>query len=273
MSRGASARIAEGSAALRRQRARRRTWLATSVACAFAVAALTWTMRETAPATVPIPASVVVAVPNKMILGDGSAVELKDGARIEEHFTDLERRVLLVAGEAHFTVRKNPERPFIVNAAGIHVRAVGTSFSVTLGETKVDVIVTEGIVAVDKLEQTANTHREVAKLNAGNRTTVEIASAAPPAVQLVTSAERKELLAWRIPRIELSATPLGEALRVYNQHSPVQITLADPALESLELTGVLRPDNPNALLHVLRVEFGLEAERRTASEIVLTKSR
>jgi transmembrane sensor len=45
-------------------------------------------------------------------------------------------------------VTKDPVRPFIVMAAGVAVRAVGTAFNVKLDSTAVEVLVTEGMVAV-----------------------------------------------------------------------------------------------------------------------------
>jgi transmembrane sensor len=62
------------------------------------------------------------------VLEDGSTVELNVGAQVEVFFTENERRVKLTAGEAHFSVTKNPERPFIVDVKGAEVRAIGTAF-------------------------------------------------------------------------------------------------------------------------------------------------
>ena len=60
-------------------------------------------------------------------LDDGTVVELNGGAEIEVQFTAAERRLRLVRGEAHFQVAKNPLRPFVVEAGGVAVRAVGTA--------------------------------------------------------------------------------------------------------------------------------------------------
>jgi transmembrane sensor len=57
--------------------------------------------------------------------------------------------VVLERGEAHFQVAKNPARPFVVVARGVEIRAVGTAFSVGLESTRVEVLVTEGQVAVE----------------------------------------------------------------------------------------------------------------------------
>ncbi|WP_156355585.1 FecR domain-containing protein, partial [Achromobacter sp. 2789STDY5608615] len=47
-------------------------------------------------------------------LPDGSRAELNSNSHIRVRFDDAERRVLLVAGEALFSVEKNAGRPFVV---------------------------------------------------------------------------------------------------------------------------------------------------------------
>jgi transmembrane sensor len=64
-----------------------------------------------------------------------------------------------------FHVVKDPRRPFVVTAAGVAVRAVGTVFSVQFERDEVGVLVTEGRVAVE----TAS--RPAAPATAGNRPT------------------------------------------------------------------------------------------------------
>ncbi|MBI4626652.1 MAG: FecR domain-containing protein [Verrucomicrobia bacterium] len=55
----------------------------------------------------------------------------------------------LARGKAHFTVAKNPSRPFVVSAGGGDVQAVGTVFNIRLRSEAIEVFVTEGKVQVD----------------------------------------------------------------------------------------------------------------------------
>lgn len=84
----------------------------------------------------------------QLSLADGSKVQLNTDSAVIVNFSREERRVRLERGEAHFTVAKDPARPFIVMAGGIDVRAVGTAFNVRLLSDSVDVLVTDGKVAV-----------------------------------------------------------------------------------------------------------------------------
>lgn len=242
-------------------------------------------------------ASTVVSLPARQLLPDGSVVELKPGAEISVNFAAASagpRRVVLKGGEAHFTVTKNPARPFIVEADGVEVRAVGTAFSVQRGGGEVAVLVTEGRVAVDKsppgrpageaaaaADVPAVAPAPLALVDAGSRAVVStVATSAAAEVREVSSAELSAKLAWRVPRLEFNGTPIAEVVAMFNRHAapqgaepPVRLTLADPALAALPLSGVLRADNITVLLQIMESSYGIQAERRPSGEIMLRKAR
>jgi transmembrane sensor len=85
----------------------------------------------------------------------------------------------------------------------------------------------------------------------------------------VPAAELAERLAWRVPRLEFSQTPLAEALELFNRHSRVRLVLGDADLGNLHLSGIVRADNTAALLQLLKSDFGLRSEPRGENEIVL----
>ncbi len=82
-------------------------------------------------------------------LPDGSVVDLNAGANLAVEYSPTGRRVRLLTGEAHFAVAKDPARPFVVSAGTVEVRAVGTAFNVRFAPVAVQVLVTEGQVAVE----------------------------------------------------------------------------------------------------------------------------
>jgi len=231
--------------------------------------------------------SAVVSLPAKRILPDGSVVELRDGTNIAVNFTDTLRHVTLLRGEAHFDVRENAKRPFVVAAQDVETRAVGTAFVVNLGGSSVEVLVTAGRVAVQKrlppdaatppspgstsLPPDASSLPRPVLVEAGNRVVIELAArvTTPPPVQAVAPPEMAEKLLWRVPRLDFSSTPLADVIALFNQHSRARFRLADPALGSLQLSGVLRADNADSLLQLLKIEFGIEVDRRGENGIVL----
>lgn len=281
---GAGERIAASSRAQRRRRRRIfGTFAGATLVLAFAAGVWVWSDRRVPQPATAQPSSLVLSAPAKQLLPDGSVVELRDGAKIEVAFSPDARRVTLAQGMAHFTVAENKAVPFIVRAGRIEVRAVGTAFAVEVEARRIDILVTDGVVAVDRATRSQDEGSSpgisaiepapppLATVGAGRRVTVETATAAVTAVVSVSTAEQSERLAWRVPRLELARTPLSEALAFFNRYSSVRLELADPALGALKLSGVLRPDNPNALLHVLAVDFGLESDRRADGVVVLRR--
>jgi transmembrane sensor len=277
---GATAEILSGLE--RRSRRRRSRRLATAGALAAAVAIGWFAFFPAAPvapeASAVAAAPVVVLHPARQVLGDGTIIDLRDGAEIAVEFTAQYRRVTLLHGEAHFAVAKNPERPFIVKAAGVDVRAVGTEFAVELGSSGVDVVVTEGKVAVEKREVPAadesayDPPRLLASLTAGRRVRVDPQSAVATEVTTVSPEEVADRLAWRVPRLEFSRTPLSEVVALFNEHNTTKLVLAHPALGQLRLSGTLRADRIEALTVTLRSDFGVRIETE-ADRIVIYPAR
>jgi transmembrane sensor len=143
----------------------------------------------------------------------------------------------------------------------------------------VEVLVTTGRVAVDRVADNAATDRAsmtqtIAMLDAGSRTLVEVEPvASKPVIEIVAPIEIDRRLAWRIPRLEFTRTPLSEAVLMINQHSPVQLSLADSALGEVRISGLLRVDNIETLFRLLEAEHGIKAEQRSSNEVVLRLGR
>lgn len=266
---------------VRRQRTRR---IAAGATCLGALVVLFAVLREpalpraTPPLAPPVATTATLLRPALQTLPDGSVVELKDGARIAVEFTPALRRITLVSGEAHFQVAKNPNRPFVVGAGQVEVRAVGTAFSVALAPALVDVLVTEGTVSVAAENRatptgTPSPRPSVALVNAGDRCVVD--ASLVPQVQGLSAGDADEKLAWRIPQLEFSRAPLPDVVDAMNRHaatkSAVRLEVGDPTLNQLTLTGFLRADNTEGLLRLLETNFNVSADR-SGTTIVLRRS-
>lgn len=257
---------------MRRNRRRKQLVAAVCSAGLIALGSLWLAPWKSSPAVVASTAEVIASTPTDRRLPDGSLVELKLGTRLMVDFSDSVRRVVLESGEAHFSVTKNPARPFVVVAGEVEVRAVGTAFAVGMSRGQVAVIVTEGRVALDQpvsgeessVATTRPSVRTVATLGVGDRVRIDAGtrrSTTVPVIEQLSAAELARELAWRVPQLTLSATPLSEVIPVFNRYGSERLVL-DPVLGDMRLGGVLRADNTNALLQLLKNEFGIEAERR-----------
>jgi transmembrane sensor len=237
----------------------------------------------------------VLLLPECRTLPDGSVAELKPGAEIAVEFTPEVRRVALRRGEVLFQVMKDATHPFVVAAGGIEARAVGTAFTVELRSTAVAVFVTEGRVSVNQAPsppsassspvstQPVAVPEPFAVLDVGKSIVVDIAP--QPAAPQITSVQPDELaerLAWRAPRVEFTRTSLAEAVAMLNGYSAgrrsagqrsVQFIIGDPALNEVRISGLFRVDKTDAFVGLLKKGFGIDAEPRGDSEIILRKAR
>ena len=227
-----------------------------------------------------------------LVLADGSVLELNGDTAAEVNFTSTERRVRLARGEAHFTVAKNPARPFLVEAQGVAVRAVGTAFNVRLGSREVEVLVTEGKVAVSEAPRTdsgalapalRSAPPAVDTLLVANQRAViaTVRSLVPgaatqlpaPLVEAVAPAAVRDVLAWQGPRLVFVDTPLAEVVAQFNRRNSVQLVLADDSLRSLPVGGSFRPENVETFVSLLESGGDVTADRTDPARLVLRRAK
>jgi transmembrane sensor len=246
-------------------RLRRHAWIP-GLAAALVVGLLVWrsdmvlpTQRFEAPLTEPC----------RIALVDGSVVDLNAGSRIEVRLSGSERRVRLRAGEAHFQVAHDPQHAFIVTANDVDVRAVGTAFDVRLSSERVEVLVTQGRV---QLNRPATSADQPAHLIAGERTTVTPASAAPVAIETVPVDVTRQLLSWQNRMTSFTDVPLCEMIERINRCNTTQFVLADDSLADRRIGGFIALNQIEAFVRLLDQD-GITADRASDGRIVLRRAR
>ncbi len=256
------------------------------LAAAAAIALLlTWERPwSRLPATSEAKPTAVAPAFERRVLEDGSTVDLARGSAIEVRFSTDERHVRLMRGEAFFTVAKNPARPFIVNAGGVNVRAVGTAFNVRLDAQSVEVQVTEGRVAVvtpeDRRRKSGDSpeDRPSALRPRSSETLVAAGERAvvprPPAVMSVPlprPAGQAAVSRSSARLLEFQSAPLALVVAEFNRGNRVQLSIADAELENLPIVASFRADNVEGFVRLLEATSGVTAER-TGDTITLRKA-
>lgn len=160
-------------------------------------------------------------------LPDGSLLTLAPNTNVTVDFTGLDRAVAMPSGEAHFTVHPDKERPFIVETAGVKVKAVGTAFDVRSEAGRVTVTVYEG--AVDVAAQGAAPERVAAGQRMLFDASSHLASIKPMDVARGAS--------WREGRLEYFGAPLSAVVADISRYSGTSIEIGDPQLAELSYTG------------------------------------
>jgi transmembrane sensor len=248
-----------------------------AVAAAAALVVVHWpTSGERAALPSPV-ASPADTAPHTFTLTDGTVVRVNTGSEVVEHFTAGERRVRLVRGEAHFNVAPNTERPFVVRAGEIDVRAVGTAFNVNLQSAAIEVLVTEGVVRLSPSDETVPTPTEstpISLLNSGHRALVTrqpVSSGVAVVVSAMSTEDISRALAWQEPLLRFGGATLAEVAASFELRTGRRVILADPALASLRLGGRFRADDIDGFAHVLATTLEIEVERADDGTLVLRK--
>ncbi len=185
-------------------------------------------------------------------LADGSMVAINTSSALEVDLKPKAREISLKQGEAWFQVAKDPERPFVVAAGPVRVRAVGTAFSVHRREQEasgVDIMVTEGVVEAWVEGVDAPRHR----LAAGDRLVLG-GAAATPVAESASDIERS--LAWRNGEIALDGESLDEAAKLFNRYNSRQIVIEDPDLAKERFVGLFQTNAPESFASAVAATLG-----------------
>jgi transmembrane sensor len=189
-------------------------------------------------------------------LPDGTQVTLAVGSelRVARDYGSSSRQVEL-AGEAHFSVRHDSTRPFIVRAGNATAEDLGTEFVVRAypGSDSVRVVVTSGRVALAARDDLR------AVLDSGQLGV--IAGGGAPVV--VREADLTPYLAWRDGRIVFRNVPLSAVATELGRWYDASFVVGDSAVANKHLSVELSAADPlDEVLRVVSLSVGVRYERR-----------
>jgi len=235
---------------------------------------------------------------DRVTLQDGSRVDLNTDSEIKVRFAGGERQIVLLHGEALFTVVHRPDWPFSVRAGVATIRAVGTRFSVRLRDNQeAEIIVIEGRIAIEGGRQRESGGERPGHIR--RRSTTNGDTGAPLASPLIatvghsrdgsaregsadpliafageqislnpmselsvtelTAAALKRSTAWTDGWIWFAQAPLPEAIAEFNRYHRRRLVLVDPELASLEIGGRFRSTDLDSFIATLEHSFHVRA--------------
>jgi len=188
-------------------------------------------------------------------LDDHSLIHLNARSQVAVRFSDHERAVRLLAGEALFKVTPDAVRAFKVDAGDAIIRVIGTQFDVDrrVGDTRVAVI--EGRVEIAPHEAHLP---QLAELTAGNGAHVK-----PDGKILRTPVDTADVTAWRQRRLVFRGNTLADIVTEFNRYNKTpQLVIEDESVGRLRYGGTFDADAPQALMDFLAQERSLRLQRR-----------
>lgn len=226
-------------------------------------------------------ASTQVGEQKNITLSDGSIVHLNTNSVVSIAYSDNERRISLLKGEAYFDVAHEKTRPFVVAAGDNTVTAIGTAFNVELvDDASFELVVTEGRVLVqDKAQQTAD---QDTKILTGQSPIIDegllVFSGEKALVktnisdrQSVTSEYMDDDLAWQKGMLVFKGETLDTVLDEITRYTPVRFQITDESLKNKRVAGYFKVGDIDALLNALESSFSIKNERVTEYTILLSE--
>ncbi|WP_129781793.1 FecR family protein [Peristeroidobacter soli] len=192
-----------------------------------------------------------------VLLPDGSTLELNARSRVRIEFTEKQRGIDLLQGQALFHVVADAHRPFVVSVDTLSVRAVGTQFDVNRRASGTIVTVVEGRVSI--LEPSPSGGAEASRksfLSAGEQVTVSTDPANQP--KQSRTADAAAATAWTQRRLVFDASTLSEVVEEFNRYNVRPIKVVDASLDGFPITGSFSSTDSASLLRFLEAQPGIQ---------------
>ncbi len=175
-------------------------------------------------------------------LSDGSSVMLNTNSALAIDFTDTERRVRLLKGEAYFAVNSDKNKPFVIDSGETVTRVLGTKFIVKNNPAGDRITVVEGLVKVSSLEygEFVHLHPKQQVINSGS------------GLKKVVSINIKMETAWLSNRLVFKNQALSEVVSELENYLPGIVFITDSQLKQYKINARLDISNPETALKALQ---------------------
>lgn len=209
-------------------------------------------------------------------LPDGSVVTLNTDTVLRTEADDDTRVLYLDKGQAFFRVAKDPQRPFVVHAAGRTVTAVGTAFDVRVDKGEFKVVLVEGKVRVAAPAPTpaergltpmhaALPAEQVTEMVAGSELV-----AVDPRSWSVTETNVTLATSWVTGRLKFDNRPLGEVAEELGRYSPRKIIIDDPAIARETVSGTFEAGDIDSFVRTVQMADLARVSSTSPTAITLT---
>ncbi|MDO9107341.1 MAG: FecR family protein [Methylovulum sp.] len=193
-----------------------------------------------------------------VVLADGSTVYLNTATALDSSFSNSQRWMTLIAGEAEFIVSKDHVRPFVVDVDGYEITALGTDFVVKKQDQGFTVTLLESAVRVSLPQSPGFTPIVVKAGQLWSATTAALTKINPD-----------NAAAWRKHRLIFESEPLANVVAEINRYRNGYVLLGNPYLSGLKVSGVFNIDHLDALLNVINKTLPVKSVVLTGRYVVL----
>jgi transmembrane sensor len=199
-------------------------------------------------------------------LADGTRVLLNASSRIEARIGEDRREARVIAGEALFSIAESTAGLFSIATPSGEIEAAS-------GEVLVKLLPDGALVALlsDGARASRRTWLGGSPPVAADASSEIVFAGETVAVDAVSADQLERRLSWRDGMLAFDNTTLAEAAADVTRQSGVNFVFANPALAQLRIGGLIRADDLDAFLALLRDNLAVNSERR-GDDIILSST-
>lgn len=198
-------------------------------------------------------------------LPDGSQIILNTDSSFDVVFSEQNRDIILTKGEAFFEVASDDTKPFSVATDNGVVTAVGTAFSVRVHDAKIDVLVTEGRVALTAIEpelklkaDPTSIAPQAIEVSAGQ--SVVFAQRANK-IDVIPPVQLEKEVDWHDGMLAFKGETLESVIHEIERYTDIQIEIVGKELRQQKIVAYYRIGNIDEMFEALNLMAGVEVEQ------------
>lgn len=234
-------------------------WFSIAATIALLVVSSFYFIDSDQPELVWYEVTAVADAKTKVVLPDSSTVWLNANASLSyPRSFDAENRQVDIAGEAFFQVRKNEEKPFIVDLGKLQIKVLGTSFNV-ITDTQNDEIrisLLEGKIALYESGQSA----ESAKILLPNQQAMYSQSKGEINISPI---RMDNVMSWFTGEFRFKDNTLAEIAQELENAFHVKIHIENEAMRKKSFNAVFEDkETLDEILSILQISAKYRIEKR-----------
>ena len=217
---------------------------------------------------------------SEIVLPDSSKVWLNAGSKIKYSTTyNQKNRMIYLEGEGYFIVAKNKEIPFIVDAYGFEVKAVGTEFNVKAykGDPTVETTMVEGKVTLQHSTESIlkgvylTPNQKATFYKKEESLTVEVIKKLQekkeelnyiPEHRLVIAPriDPKAIVSWKENRLIIEREQLGTLAEILSRKYNFNFEFKSEDIKRISFSGTLEDETLQQVMNVIKISSPIDYE-------------
>lgn len=188
-------------------------------------------------------------------LPDGSIVSLNSESKlgyIPKNYNKKEREITF-SGEGYFQVFHNESTPFLINAKGLQVKVLGTTFNLSVrgNESTAELSLEEGKVLL-----TSTLNKKNVTLQKNQKAILDHKTGE---ITVITDEDIQSISAWRRGDLIFRNTSLSDIVSTIEENYNVTIEVNCKGYLNDQFTGILPINDLNEALEILEYSYHLKA--------------